>query len=50
LREHLRADGDLYKTIRESGDLSDETSEQLNAEIDKAKSRFQPTEAKEAAA
>ena len=41
LREHLRADGSIYKTIRESGDLADDTSEQLNAEIEKFKSRFQ---------
>ena len=27
LREHLRADGTVYTTIRESGDLSDETAE-----------------------
>jgi F-type H+/Na+-transporting ATPase subunit alpha len=40
LRENLRADGDLYKQIRESGDLSDEVAEKLNGEIDKVKSRF----------
>jgi F-type H+-transporting ATPase subunit alpha len=40
LREHLRAEGSIYKTIRESGDLSDETGEQINAEIDKVKGRF----------
>jgi len=40
LREHLRAQGEIYKTIRESGDLSDETGEQLNGEIQKLKSRF----------
>ena len=49
LREHLRADGKLYETIRESGDLSDETAEQLNGEIEKAKSRFTPSESQEAA-
>ena len=31
LREHLRADGAIYTAIRETGDLSDETTEQLNA-------------------
>ncbi len=44
LRESLRADADLYGTIRESGDLSDETTEKLNSEIEKFKTRFQPTE------
>jgi F-type H+-transporting ATPase subunit alpha len=40
LRQSLRAQGEVYKSIRESGDLSDETAEQLNGEIDKLKSRF----------
>jgi len=40
LREQLRAQKEIYKAIRESGDLSDETSEQLNAEIEKLKGRF----------
>ena len=44
LREHLRADGVLYKAIRESGDLTDETTEKLTAEIEKVKSRFAATE------
>jgi F-type H+-transporting ATPase subunit alpha len=48
LREQLRADGSIYKTIRESGDLADDTSEQLNAEIEKFKNRFQSS-AEEAA-
>jgi F-type H+-transporting ATPase subunit alpha len=48
LREDLRAEGEIYKAIRESGDLSDEVSEKLTAEIEKVKSRFAPTE-KEAA-
>src|SRR5881392_3207887 len=29
LREHLRAEGSIYKAIRDSGDLSDETEQQL---------------------
>src|SRR5206468_12640376 len=49
LREHLRAQKDLYKTIRESGDLSDETAEQLSAEIEKVKSRFATSADQEAA-
>src|SRR5690348_10436394 len=40
LREQLRAQKDVYARIRESGDLDDDTSEQLNAEIDKLKGRF----------
>jgi len=34
LREHLRADGKVLQTIRESGDLSDETEEQLKKELE----------------
>jgi F-type H+-transporting ATPase subunit alpha len=44
LREHLRADGDIYKTVRESGDLADDVTEKLSAEIEKVKSRFAATE------
>jgi F-type H+/Na+-transporting ATPase subunit alpha len=40
LREHLRADGDIYTTIRDSGELSDETAEKLSAEIEKFKNGF----------
>jgi F-type H+-transporting ATPase subunit alpha len=40
LREHLRAEKSVLKEIRESGDLSDETSGKLNAEIDKVKNAF----------
>jgi F-type H+-transporting ATPase subunit alpha len=43
LRESLRADGTVYKTIRESGDISDETETTLKAEIEKFKQRFQPS-------
>jgi F-type H+-transporting ATPase subunit alpha len=48
LRERLRTEGTIYESIRETTDLSDETSEKLNAEIEKAKEAFQPT--REAAA
>jgi F-type H+-transporting ATPase subunit alpha len=34
LREHLRADGKVLQAIRESGDLSDETEEQLKKELE----------------
>src|SRR5579859_4563249 len=40
LREHLRADGEVYKQIRESGELSDETAEKLSGEIEKFKNGF----------
>jgi F-type H+-transporting ATPase subunit alpha len=40
LREHLRAEGEIYKTIRESGELSDETAEKLSGEIEKFKNSF----------
>ena len=40
LREHLRAEGEIYKQIRESGDLPDELAEQLNGEIEKFKNAF----------
>jgi len=49
LREHLRADGSIYASIRDSGDLPDDVAEQLNGEIDKVKSRFQPSSELEAA-
>jgi len=40
LREHLRSSGDIYKEIRESGQLSDELEEKLKAEIEKFKQGF----------
>jgi F-type H+-transporting ATPase subunit alpha len=40
LREHLRAEGEIYKQIRESGDLPDELAEKLNGEIEKFKNAF----------
>ena len=44
LREHLRAEGSIYKAIRESGDLSDETADKLKAEIGKFKETFASSE------
>jgi F-type H+-transporting ATPase subunit alpha len=44
LRERLRTQGEIYKTIRETGDLSDDVAEQLEAEIKKAKDAFQPSQ------
>jgi F-type H+/Na+-transporting ATPase subunit alpha len=40
LREHLRAEKEIYARVRETGDLDDETAEKLNGEIDKVKGRF----------
>ncbi|HEY6962847.1 MAG TPA: F0F1 ATP synthase subunit alpha [Gaiellaceae bacterium] len=49
LREDLRAQKEIYSAIRETGDLSDETAEALNAEIDKVKGRFATSADQEAA-
>jgi F-type H+/Na+-transporting ATPase subunit alpha len=49
LRERLRAGGKVYESIRETKDLTDETTETLNAEIERAKEAFQPTRATAAA-
>ncbi len=35
LREHLRAEASILAAIRESGDLSDETAQKLDAELEK---------------
>ena len=40
LREHLRAEGAIYKTIRETGELSEETEQKLRAELDKFANTF----------
>jgi F-type H+-transporting ATPase subunit alpha len=40
LREHLRTEGSVLKEIRESGDLSDETAEKLDAELKKFEQMF----------
>jgi F-type H+-transporting ATPase subunit alpha len=48
LRENLRTEKTIYETIRETGDLSDETSEKLNAELEKVKGRFQRSESEAA--
>ena len=40
LREHLRAEGTIYKEIGETGDLPDELAERLKTEIDRFKQRF----------
>src|SRR5690242_3723797 len=40
LREYLRSEGSVLKEIRESGDLSDETTEKLEAELKKFQGSF----------
>jgi F-type H+-transporting ATPase subunit alpha len=40
LREYLRAEGTIYKEIRESGDLPDELAERLEKELEKFKQGF----------
>jgi F-type H+/Na+-transporting ATPase subunit alpha len=40
LREHMRTEGEIYKQIRETGDLPDDLAEKLNAEIEKFKNTF----------
>jgi F-type H+-transporting ATPase subunit alpha len=40
LREHLRTEESIYKTIRESGDIAEDTEQKLRAEIEKFKTGF----------
>ncbi|HKC21194.1 MAG TPA: F0F1 ATP synthase subunit alpha [Gaiellaceae bacterium] len=40
LREYMRTEGEILKTIRETGDLPDELAERLSAEIEKFKQSF----------
>jgi len=40
VREHLRAEGSIYREIRDTGDLSDEPAERLTKEIERFKQRF----------
>ena len=46
LRETLRSEGAVYETIRESGDLSDETTEKLDAALKKFVDGFNVEEEK----
>src|SRR4051812_15061343 len=48
LREHLRAQKEIYGAIREQGELADDKAETLNAEIEKVKTRFATSEDKDA--
>jgi F-type H+-transporting ATPase subunit alpha len=40
LREHLRAQGEVYKTIREAGELTEETEQPLRAEVERFANSF----------
>ena len=40
LREHMRSEGSIYKAIRETGELSDDTEKQLRDELDKFANTF----------
>src|SRR5438874_1304029 len=40
LREHLRTEGTVLETIKETGDLDDETTKKLDAELEKFKKAF----------
>src|SRR5438445_6060847 len=46
LREHLRAEGSVYKSIRESAELDEETEKELRAELDKFARQFNVEEEK----
>ncbi len=50
LREHLRAEGTVLETIRETGDLDDETAKKLDEELAKFKKAFSPSSELEPAA
>jgi F-type H+-transporting ATPase subunit alpha len=40
IREYMRAEGSIYKEIRESGDLSDDVTKRLDEQIEKFKGSF----------
>jgi F-type H+-transporting ATPase subunit alpha len=40
LREFLRAEGTVYQSIRETGDITEETEKKLREELDKFKRGF----------
>jgi F-type H+/Na+-transporting ATPase subunit alpha len=44
LREYLKAEGTVFQSIRETKDLTDETTEKLDAAIKRFKEAFQPSE------
>jgi F-type H+/Na+-transporting ATPase subunit alpha len=44
LIEHLRAEGTILKTIKETGDLADDVAAKLDEEIKRVKQAFAPSE------
>jgi F-type H+/Na+-transporting ATPase subunit alpha len=40
LREHLRAEDSIFKAIRETGDIDEETEKALRSELDKFRNTF----------
>jgi F-type H+-transporting ATPase subunit alpha len=46
LRETLRAEGSVYASIRESGDITDETAQKLDAELERFANGFAVEEEK----
>ncbi len=46
LREYLRSEGTVYKSIDETKDLTDETAEKLDEELEKFKKSFNVEEDK----
>jgi F0F1-type ATP synthase alpha subunit len=40
LREHLRAEGSIFKAIRESGELDEEAEKNLRSELDRFANSF----------
>jgi F-type H+-transporting ATPase subunit alpha len=44
LRDHLRSEGSVYKAIRESGDLAEDTEKNLRAEIERFAETFSSSE------
>jgi F-type H+-transporting ATPase subunit alpha len=46
LREHLRTEGTILKSIRETGDISDETEQKLTKELEHFQGVFNVEEEK----
>jgi F-type H+-transporting ATPase subunit alpha len=50
LRENMRTDETVYKEIRETGDLGDDTTKKLDEELERFKKAFSPSSELEPAA
>jgi F-type H+-transporting ATPase subunit alpha len=44
LREYLRTEGTIYKTIRETGDIGEDVEKKLREELEKFKKSFSPSQ------